>query len=606
MSKRHFSIRFDYAALALIVLLGAWLRFRVLSILPLNNAEAVLALSAAEGTPGASEIWDSASSEPSSSPLYSFLTWVVFMLLPASDAVPRLIPAAAGTLLVFLPWMFREKAGRLPVLLASFLIAVSPLLVTISRTASSAMLSVTAISGFVIAFWRMEQSLTIPQARKTWAATAAVSAGLIITSGPESLTALLIFGITMYLLNFASPADFMKRFWQDLWLWLRETGIIVLVTVVFIASGAGFRTSGAVALFHSAGQWITGWGTQGGYSPLTGFASIFIYEPIWLVALACIVLAMLRRSRDQLLLLFLFISASLVYLFYPARTGTGLVWIVLTLILLSVYFLMFFLAWLSSGPDEEISLEMIGAGTVLFVLMIFAYLQTGGYVQHAAVADMAEAVPRLGIALGAVVTGIVVLVFFGFGWGWKFALKGGSITASFLLLCAIISSIWHLNFLPSSATASEFWRVSVSRQEIRSFLDSMENISIANTGDKSGLTVYFEEPAPPALAWHLRRFPAYKGSENALLENTGPDIFLSPVLNIPVSLPSAYTGRTSTLFERKGWLQAFPPNLLRWWYKRQAPVYYEEWTLLVRSDLMFVEMENLIESDNLESGEGIE
>jgi hypothetical protein len=189
---------------------------------------------------------------------------------------------------------------------------------------------------------------------------------------------------------------------------------------------------------------------------------------------------------------------------------------------------------------------------------------------------------------------LVVIVFFGMGWGWKFAASSTIAALGSLIVIGLFSSIWHLNLVPSSNTAAEIWRVDVSRDEMLSFFDSLDNISIANYGDRNELKVHLASNSSPALAWYLRPYERY-----VIDEEYSPDIVLVPASEIALNLPDTYTGRVDVLYERKGWQQAFPPNLFRWWFKRQAPILYEEWALLVRSDLMFIETEPL--SDQEES-----
>ncbi len=125
-------------------------------------------------------------------------------------------------------------------------------------------------------------------------------------------------------------------------------------------------------------------------------------------------------------------------------------------------------------------------------------------------------------------------------------------------------------------------------KEILSYFNSLENISIANYGDSNDLNVHLASNSSPALAWYLRSFDRYVYDEEF-----APEIVIVPAAELSINLPDAYTGRIDVLFERKGWHQAFPPNLFRWWFKRQSPILYEEWALLVRSDLMFIETEPL-------------
>ena len=398
MSKRRFTIRVDSIILALILLVGAWLRFRDLGIMPLNNSEALSALTAAEGTPAASEFWESTNGK-AASPLYAFLTWILFMLFPGLDAVPRIIPAAAGLLLVYMPWLTRERIGSRSSLLTSLLFAVSPLMVSISRTATGAMLSAAAGAGLVTALWRIRMEPAPSNRRRKWAPIAAIAAAAFLSSGIESITAIIIAGIVLYFMSIVSSDISIKGYWSEFERWFKEAGYIILAALLIIITGAGFRISGSIEFFNSIGEWFGGWRGQAVYGPLAGIASIWIYEPAVLPGLAALILSIIRRKNTDLLLLFLLVSSSLVHFLYPARSETGLIWSVLFLNLLAVYGICVVLDWLHAEPRETINIEIVGGSVVLLTLMIFAYLQAGAYVHHATAADMTEAVARIGIAV---------------------------------------------------------------------------------------------------------------------------------------------------------------------------------------------------------------
>ena len=96
----------------------------------------------------------------------------------------RFVPALVGSLLVFVPYFFREKLNPRPALILAFLFAFSPGLVALSRQANGTMLAVT----FLLFAWAMWiNGRAIP---------AGVFAGLALLSGPSLWAGLLALGLT--------------------------------------------------------------------------------------------------------------------------------------------------------------------------------------------------------------------------------------------------------------------------------------------------------------------------------------------------------------------------------------------------------------------------
>ncbi|MDA1189421.1 MAG: TIGR03663 family protein [Chloroflexi bacterium] len=78
----------------------------------------------------------------------------LFLLFGASDVTARLLYVIFGTVLVFLPWFFRERLGRLGALAASVMLVFSPALLYYSRFARNDILMAVWVLGLVICLWR--------------------------------------------------------------------------------------------------------------------------------------------------------------------------------------------------------------------------------------------------------------------------------------------------------------------------------------------------------------------------------------------------------------------------------------------------------------------
>src|SRR5512134_4023834 len=120
--------------LAFVIALG----FRIIQLgaSPLTDSEATLALQALHLAQGKAPLLGP-------QPGYILLSSILFAVINRTNFMARLIPALAGSALVFAPWFFREKLKPRPALILAFLFAVDPGLVAFSRQANGTMLAVT-------------------------------------------------------------------------------------------------------------------------------------------------------------------------------------------------------------------------------------------------------------------------------------------------------------------------------------------------------------------------------------------------------------------------------------------------------------------------------
>src|SRR5690349_13450788 len=117
-------------------LIAILFRFIQLGAAPLTDSEATLALQAFHLAHGQNVIL-----APQTA--YILLTSIFFAIIESTNFMARLVPALAGSLLVFAPLLFRNKIGSRPALLLAFLLAFDPGLTALSRQANGTILAVT-------------------------------------------------------------------------------------------------------------------------------------------------------------------------------------------------------------------------------------------------------------------------------------------------------------------------------------------------------------------------------------------------------------------------------------------------------------------------------
>src|ERR671910_3206948 len=166
--------------LAFLIALG--FRLIQLGASPLTDSEAALALQALQIAQGKAPLLGS-------QPAYILFTSILFAVINTTNFMARLIPAIAGSALVFAPYLFREKIKPRPALILAFLFAIDPGLVALSRQAGGTIVAVTFLL-FAWAMWINRRPVP-----------AGIFAGLALLSGPSLWAGLLVLGLTWLFLQ---------------------------------------------------------------------------------------------------------------------------------------------------------------------------------------------------------------------------------------------------------------------------------------------------------------------------------------------------------------------------------------------------------------------
>src|SRR5215204_4024185 len=162
--------------LAFLIALG--FRLIQLGASPLTDSEGALAMQALRVSLGQNPLLGP-------EPIYVLLTSVLFAVIESTNFLARLVPALAGSVLVFAPFFFREKLKPRPALILAFLFAIDPGLVSLSRLAGGTILAVT-FTLFAAGMWTYGRRL-IP---------AGIFAGFALLSGTSLWAGLLTIGLT--------------------------------------------------------------------------------------------------------------------------------------------------------------------------------------------------------------------------------------------------------------------------------------------------------------------------------------------------------------------------------------------------------------------------
>ncbi|MEW6566749.1 MAG: hypothetical protein AB1449_00995 [Chloroflexota bacterium] len=575
MSK-GLQVRWEAVLYLVIGTLAAGLRLGGLNWPPLTEVEARQALGAAWNTPGASPHWTPSEGWAPQTPAYNTFTRWIFHFGAPDEARARLVPALAGLGLVLAPLWMRPRLGRGSALMTSLVLAVSPSLVTVSRTAGGESIALVGIAT-CLAVLLGEDSGELPEWR--WFGAAA-AAGLALASGPAvftaglglalSLLALRVFGRGKLSRNLIPPA-------------MPSRGWVVaaaLAAMLLVATAFGTSLQDAAGVAGSLSDWVGGWGRLGGTGALTGILTLILYEPLALL-FGVVGLLLNRGSEDGL------VSrcgawagcALLVLLAYPSRQPADLTWIVLPLAVLAGRSLALTFDRISSRWT------WLGHGTLIAVLLLFSgiiWMQLANYAAGRG-PGLFELDPgaSLGLAAAVLVVALVILVLYAAGWSVSLALESAGGATAVVLVLVCVSTLWRLDFASSAADAGDLWRAEATGPGVELVLKTLEGVSQAHTGRIDALPVTTAGETSAVMAWVLRDFP--RAAE--ALPSASPEVIVTTEGGAPEALAAEYLGQTLTVGERRAWQGILPPEPVQWWMTPQAPTEPVRWLLLVRCDL---------------------
>jgi hypothetical protein len=543
----------EVAVYATLTVLALVLRLMQLDWMPLDRAEAALALPA----------WQAASATANvravAPPLLYFLERLAFWFFAGSDVVARFVPALAGAALVPLAAGLRPYVGRPAALAAGVLLAVSPLWVFFGRSVSPATL--------IAAMLLLLIGALAGRRRRDWY-VAAAAAGLLLAAGGPGLAALLAaVGMLGVMLLKGEPHAIREAIDERLSTKREQrSAVAVFVLALFLAStGLLLGMDGISALIEVPTLWFaplldSGAGVFGGF-----VLPLLVYAPVVTVfGLLGVVLA-LRSGRPFHAFLALWALLGLllgILVGSPSALAQAMLPLTLT-------------AGLALGAIAE---SVAGRfrwqeeGVMTFILLIilgYALIQAFGYAAGAeqALTTMTEGSGFL--AAGALLMVVLLVIVFGILWGWSMARRVASLTALVALGALAVANGVYLNYRAADVLR-EAARPRYVAPGATGLADTISAASWANTRDHHEWPVVVDPVFEPTLAWSLKD----RHVEWAPVSGAFPE----PVAVVPrgtdlgadSGVEGAYRGQTHVV--AGDWTPAFGSlQSFLAWYLQRAP-----------------------------------
>ncbi len=546
-------------------ILALTVRVIKLGALPLTDLEARWALQAlgvAQGT------------QPSlgSQPAYILLTSVIFYAYGGgTNFLARLIPTLTGSALALVPPLFAERLKPRPALILSFLLALDPGLVALSRQAGSPILALT----FFLLAWGLWQ-----RKRRSWAG---VFAGLALLSGPSLWAGLLTLGLAWAIdwglrrKSQTEPAagpvsagstrnDWLTSLWFAL-------GTIVIAGTLFFLSPDGLS-----AWVSALPEYLSGWIHPSAISGGLVLFSLVAYQPLGLIlAIVAALRGWLQGSLRVRRLSIWMLVAVLLALLYPGRQVSDLIWLLVPLWGLAALEL----ARALNVRTEERG-EVLGVIALCVLLLVFIWLDFLALSQAAA-SD--QVVLRTWLMFGSFFLLIVSLLLVAVGWSIRVARFGviWGITA-FLGVYSFGAMVGAAGLRNPVAPfdAVEMWSPGSRPAEAGLLLATVNQMSDWSDNNINSQPVTIAGIDSPALEWLLHGHAV--DMTTALDISASPPIVITTDQNNP-RLAANYRGQSFVWRQTPLWNEAQFSDLLSWAAFHQIPENSENIIVWVRGDL---------------------
>jgi hypothetical protein len=555
------SFRLEAALYGLAFLIALLIRLTRLGVWPLTDTEAGWALQALGVVQGTHPAL-------SSQPAYILLTALFFFAFGGgTNFLARLAPALAGSVLVLVPWLFRERVKPRPALILAFFLAFDPGLVALSRQAGSAMPAVT----FLLLGWGCWENKR--------ASLTGICAGLTLMSGSGLWEGVLGLGLA-----WAIAQVFARRAAQGSeggWsradtrvaLWFGLGTLLLGGTLAFLSP------NGLSAWLASLPDYLQGWAQFSGTSASMLLFSLVAYQPLGvLLALMTVVRGWMQDSLRVKRLTIWMLTALLLALFYPARQVSDLVWMLIPL---------WALAALELARDipleKELRLEAAGMAALCVCILGFVWLQ---FLSVTVLPSGSEQVSgRLWILFFSLLLLVICILLVAVGWSLRLARAG----AVWGLAAAL--GIYSFGAMLGAAglrvtRGAEMWTSDSTPGQADLLLLTASQMSDWSNDNINSQPVTIVGIQSPALEWLLR------GHQIVLVDHL--DISQSPPFVITATqkdpnLASGYRGQSFIWREAPVWDNAGLSDWMRWVAFHQITESSETIVLWVRNDLFLDE-----------------
>ena len=490
-----------------------------------------------------------------------------FYILTAGNFLARFWPGLIGALIVFVPFLFRDRIGRWPASLLSMVLAITPEMVGLSRIIGSPM------NAFVF----LLLGLGFLFNRKSILGGIAFALGLM--SGPGFWFGGLILGISWVISDvlFEVSNVFKLPKMQESRITWSRFGISFGLTLLIVGSGFFLAPAGLSGILAGLVDFVRGF--------FVFEQTPFVVLPLALVAYSAGAFifglwgglrgVLLRNKLDM----FLFVLGGLGLLFgfiYPDSTPADLIWATLPFWVLSARVVFF--AW--RKPDQS---RLVVILTAVLIIVVFAFMMlvlrsviTPGLSQE-------QQLNNFIALLGGMVFLVAIVLLVSFGWSQDVAMPGLLIGIGIVFFIATMSVSVNSTSL-SSERSLELWFPEEANLSPELMKQSIDRIIGWNASGGTPVDIAVSDLDTPGMRWALQGYDPVEYVPY-LPPQSQPGILITDSQGTP-EISSTYRGQDLVWSREVLWEAMTPFQYLNWLITREAPIQESRIIFWVRTDLM--------------------
>ncbi|NOQ38932.1 MAG: hypothetical protein GQ562_01305 [Anaerolineales bacterium] len=564
--KNQTKITTELFLYGLIFILAAALRLILLGRTPLVETEASWAYQAWQ-------IWQGESIRPGSLISYLSITKALFSIFGSGDIIARVWPALAGSSVIWVSFIIRDRLGRIPALILAAGLAIDPALVSLSRFAGS---PVPALVFTLLAV------VTFHHHKFKWSL---IFLFLGVFSGPAFWMGAVVLGITLLLSSTLKILD-AKQYFQTRILDIQKdrksplpgAWEFFLPALVVVGIGSFFFTQfqGLSAWITSFPEFLSGWISPSGVSSYKILAALIISNPL-IIIFGGLGFISAWRNNDRIgkICALWFGVSLLLVLIYPGRQTEDLIWVVVPLWTGAVKELV------RIGQAVEFSWvtnTLSGMTAVLFVLNWLTF--TGMILKQG---NQKAILMQWGLIAASIALVLLAMTIVASEWGWPSAKKGLTVGLSGVLGIYLLSALAQGAYL-QAGDPNSLWTKGSGSGQIDLLLDTIAEVSVAETGRQDSIQGAVIN-GNSSLKWALRDLEKFEFYE---VYNPGiatPVLITREIDNLQVPL-TFYRGQDFVIATNPAGSAIFPEDWISWIAFRDGPIETEDIILWVRHDIL--------------------
>jgi len=564
--KNQTKITTELFIYGLIFILAAALRLILLGRTPLVETEASWAYQAWQ-------IWQGESIRPGSLVSYLSITEALFSIFGSGDITARVWPALAGSSIIWVSFISRDRLGRIPALILAAGLAIDPALVSLSRFAGSPVPALVFTLLTVVTFHHHKFKWSL------------IFLFLGVFSGPAFWMGAVVLGITLLLSSTLKILDakqyFLTRFLdiqKDRKSPLSAAGEYFLPALVVVGIGSFFfsQFQGLSAWITSLTEFLSGWFSPSGVSPNKLLVALVVSNPLIILFGGLGFLSTWRKNDRIGKTCALWFGVSLLLmLIYPGRQTADLIWVVVPLWVGAVKELV------RIGKTVEFSWVTNTLSGMIAVLFVLNWLTFTGMINQQE--NQQAILLQWGLIAASLALGLLAMTIVASERGWPSAKKGLAIGLSGVFGIYLLSALVQGAYLQAGNPHS-LWTKGSGSGQIDLLLDTIGEVSITETGRQDSIQGAVIN-GNSSLKWALRELKEFEFIE---VYNSGiitPVLITNEIDNLQVPL-AFYRGQDFVIATNPAGRSVVPDDWISWIAFRDGPIETEDIILWVRHDIL--------------------